>query len=126
MICLGNIIPVSIYVCWAATVDVYGSSDARRLYHNLMEKYNANNNKLIRPVLDNTGILNVSMGLKFTQLIGVVRELFSGSSPQDVRHICGLLVHAYNSAIKTTVTRYLTVFLDYNVFNTSQTCGNRP
>ncbi|OQV13810.1 Acetylcholine receptor subunit beta-like 2 [Hypsibius exemplaris] len=58
---------------WLATVIVCistaaeGSSDAKRLYDDLMNKYN----KLIRPVPTNTGTLTVSLGLKLTQLIDV-------------------------------------------------------
>ncbi|XP_055335168.1 acetylcholine receptor subunit alpha-type unc-63-like [Paramacrobiotus metropolitanus] len=43
------------------------SQDAKRLYDDLMKDYN----KLIRPVRSNTGTLNVSLGLKLTQLIDV-------------------------------------------------------
>ena len=45
------------------------SPDAERLYADLMRDHN----KLIRPVPHNTGILTVAMGLRFIQLIGVVR-----------------------------------------------------
>lgn len=47
---------------------VRSSPDAKRLYDDLMKDYN----KLIRPVPSNTGTLNVSLGLKLTQLIDVV------------------------------------------------------
>ncbi|XP_055331726.1 acetylcholine receptor subunit alpha-like 1 isoform X2 [Paramacrobiotus metropolitanus] len=47
--------------------NIYSNSDAEKLYIDLMRDYN----KLIRPVVHNTEILNVSMGLKFTQLIDV-------------------------------------------------------
>ena len=48
-----------------------GSPDANRLYSDLMRDYN----KLIRPVIHNTDILTVSFGLKFIQLINVVRRI---------------------------------------------------
>ena len=44
------------------------SMDAKHLYDDLMSHYN----KLIRPVRDNNGTLNVRLGLKLTQLIDVV------------------------------------------------------
>ena len=47
-----------------------GSSDARRLYDDLLKK--SGYNKLIRPVQNNSDRLTVKVGLKLSQLIDVV------------------------------------------------------
>ncbi|OQV15262.1 putative Acetylcholine receptor subunit alpha-like 1 [Hypsibius exemplaris] len=53
------------WICLAGYTSA--SSHAERLYSDLMQEHN----KLVRPVFHNTGILNVSLGLRFLQLIGV-------------------------------------------------------
>jgi len=47
------------------------NSDAKRLYDDLLRK--SGYNKLIRPVENNSDILNVKLGLRLSQLIDVVR-----------------------------------------------------
>ena len=47
---------------------VESNEDAKRLYKNLMSNYN----KLIRPVSNSSESLTVKLGLKLSQLIGVV------------------------------------------------------
>lgn len=49
---------------------VVGNPHAKRLYRHLLidNKYN----KLIRPVADNSQVLTVKLGLRLSQLIGIV------------------------------------------------------
>lgn len=54
----------------------YGSSDAKRLYDDLLSNYN----RLIRPVGNNSDRLTVKMGLKLSQLIEVVSPVDKSTS----------------------------------------------
>lgn len=51
-------------------ISVETSQDAQSLYRNLMNNYN----KVVRPVSENGKTLSLWLGLKFMQLIGVVRS----------------------------------------------------
>ena len=48
--------------------------DAKRLYNDLLVK--SGYNKLIRPVANNTEVLTVKLGLRLSQLIGIVSIFF--------------------------------------------------
>lgn len=48
---------------------VSGNPDAKRLYDDLLSSYN----KLVRPVVNTSDVLRVSIKLKLSQLIDVVR-----------------------------------------------------
>ena len=48
--------------------------DAKMLYNDLLRK--SGYNKLIRPVMNNTDILTVKVGLKLSQLIDIVSSIF--------------------------------------------------
>ncbi|CAG7714166.1 unnamed protein product [Allacma fusca] len=54
-------------------IPIGGNPDAKRLYDDLLSNYN----RLIRPVGNNSDRLTVKLGLKLSQLIDVVKPLFS-------------------------------------------------
>ena len=59
---------VTIFICLRGTA---GNEDAKRLHNHLMDNYN----RLVRPVSNSSERLTVKLGLKLSQLIGVVRSL---------------------------------------------------
>lgn len=63
-----------IWILFALTVQgaVAGNPDAKRLYDDLLSNYN----KLVRPVVNTSDVLKVSIKLKLSQLIDVVRMLY--------------------------------------------------
>jgi nicotinic acetylcholine receptor len=63
---------------------VSGNPDAKRLYDDLLSSYN----KLVRPVVNTSDVLRVSIKLKLSQLIDVV------SNPSDT------MVHDYTNIFK--------------------------
>ena len=63
--CLSLVLCLLPQLVWRS---VSGSSQAKRLYDDLLSTYN----RLIRPVGNNTDRLTVKMGLKLSQLIDVV------------------------------------------------------
>ena len=63
-------VPVLLHLVSLSTAN----PDAKRLYNDLLVK--SGYNKLIRPVANNTEVLTVKLGLRLSQLIGIV-SIFS-------------------------------------------------
>lgn len=61
---------------------VGGNPDAKRLYDDLLSNYN----KLVRPVVNTSDVLKVSIKLKLSQLIDVVSSLFLYFQPLQQAH----------------------------------------
>jgi len=63
---------------WTAVIQVSGNEHAKRLYTDLMEDYD----KLIRPVNNDSETLTVKLGLRLTQLLGVVSRTILNSDTE--------------------------------------------
>lgn len=84
---------------------VSGNPDAKRLYDDLLSSYN----KLVRPVVNTSDVLRVSIKLKLSQLIDVVRTTvfcrlfiftrFLNNHPQCLQHPLSVYIF-FNSHIK--------------------------
>jgi len=73
---------ITIYILcihlWTAVIQVNGNEHAKRLYTDLMEDYD----KLIRPVNNDSETLTVKLGLRLTQLLGVVSKTILNSATE--------------------------------------------
>lgn len=75
---------------------VSGNPDAKRLYDDLLSSYN----KLVRPVVNTSDVLRVSIKLKLSQLIDVVSNP-SNITVHDINNILKRNTILYNSVLHT-------------------------
>ena len=68
-----SLICILFFTCLRIKSAESGNPDAKRLYDDLLSNYN----KLVRPVSNVTEAVTVYLKLKLSQLIAVVREIFS-------------------------------------------------
>ena len=68
-----NLVAVLLLIILGAIPKIGANPDAKRLYDDLLSNYN----RLIRPVSNNSEIVNVRLGLKLSQLIDLVSLVFN-------------------------------------------------